>query len=224
MIIGSAAIVLVVAWAAAAPIFEARPVYGRADNFIRPFDYVIPAGSNVVLDSKSDHLQVFVSPQTMLGLSIWAVDDVLVDPCPPLKIDARGTVRSRQPGVDGLLDYLQSVDGLHVSPMGYMTIDQREAVRVNLTAGGERTCPALPDGPSSWLFPWRDTSPTGDGTGMGVPRDRWVPLAILDVDGQTIVFELWSGENWVPTGESLVNSIRFAYRPPPLTPSPTRSH
>ena len=61
LIVVAAAAILVVALAAV-PVFEARPVPGRADDFIRPFDYVIPAGANVRLDPKSDHLQVFALP------------------------------------------------------------------------------------------------------------------------------------------------------------------
>ena len=105
-----------VALAAAVPIIVERPLYGRADDFVRPFDYIIPAGADVRLDPKSDHLQVFISPR--FGLSIWAVDEVLEDQCPWKPGEPPGPVVPRQPGVDGLLDYLQSVDGLHVRPGG----------------------------------------------------------------------------------------------------------
>jgi signal transduction histidine kinase len=221
-LMASAAVAIaVVALAAAVPLFEERPIPGRADDFIRPFDYIIPAGSNVRLDRHTDHLQVFISPGDRLGLSIWAVDEVLVDHCPPLKpAEPPGAVRPRQPGVDGLLAYLRSVEGLHVSPMGYMSIDQRLAVRVDLAVGMDVVCPAGP----RWLYLWRDTSPRGDGVAMQVGGDGWLPLAILDVDGQTIVFELWGAEDWGRSGEKIVNSIRFAYRPPlPSPASPTRA-
>jgi hypothetical protein len=221
LIMAATAAILAGALAAAVPLFEERPVTGRADDFIRPFDYIIPAGSNVWLDRHTDHLQVFLSPGQRLGLSIWAVDEVLVDHCPPLKPgEPPGAVRPRQPGVDGLLAYLRSVDGIHVSPMGYMFIDQRQAVRVDLAVGMDVVCPAG----ARWLYLWRDTSPRGDGVAMQVGGNDWLPLAILDVDGETIVFELWRGEDWGRSGEKIVRSIRFAYRPPPPSPvSPTRT-
>jgi signal transduction histidine kinase len=219
LIMAGAAAILVVALAAAVPLFEDRAVSGRADDFIRPFDYIIPAGSNVRLEPKSDHLQVFVAPSGQNGLSIWAVDDVLVDQCPWGRGEPPGAVGPRQPGVDGLLDYLHSVDGLHVSPMGNFSVDRREAVRVDLAAGDERVCPAGP----KWLYLWRDTSPRGQGVPMQVGGDGWLPLAILDIDGQTIVLELWSDSDWVPTGVKVVDSIRFLYQPPQEVPttSPT---
>jgi signal transduction histidine kinase len=220
LIMAAAAAIVVVALAAAVLPFEERPITGRADDFIRPFDYIIPAGSNVQLDRHSDHLQVFLSPGDRLGLSVWAVDEVLVDHCPWKRGEPPGAVGPLLPGVDGLLAYLRSVDGLHVSPMGYMTIDLRQAVRVDLAVGKDVVCPAGP----RWLYLWRDTSPRGDGVPMQVSGDGWLPLAILDVDGQTIVFELWGGEDWAPAGQKLVDSIRFLYRPPPPSPaSPTRT-
>jgi signal transduction histidine kinase len=220
LIMSAAAAILVVALAAAVPIIVERPLYGRADDFVRPFDYIIPAGSNVRLDRHMDDLQVFISPGDRLGLSVWAVDEVLVDHCPWKHGEPPGAVRPLQPGVDGLLAYLRSVDGLHVSPTGYMTIDRRQAVRVDLTVGEDVVCPAGP----RWLYLWRDTSPSGDGVPMQVAGNGWLPLAILDVDGQTIVFELWGGEDWAPTGREFVDSIRFLYLPPPPSPaSPTRT-
>jgi len=219
LIMAGAAAILVVALAAAIPLFEDRAVSGRADDFIRPFDYIIPAGSNVRLEPRSDHLQVFVAPGSQNGLSIWAVDDVLVDQCPWEPGEPPGAVGSRQPGVEGLLAYLHSVYGLHVSPMGNFSVDRREAVRVDLAVGDERVCPAGP----KWLYLWRDTSPRGKGVPMQVGGDGWLPIGILDIDGQTIVVELWSDSDWVPTGVKILDSIRFLYRPPPEGPttSPT---
>jgi hypothetical protein len=169
----------------------------------------------VRLDRHTDDLQVFVSPGDRLGLSIWAVDEVLVDHCPWEPGDPPGAVRPRQPGVDGLLAYLQSVDGLHVNPMRSIDIDRRQTTRVDLAVGEDVVCPAGP----RWLYLWRDTSPRGDGVPMQVGGEGWLPIAILDVDGQTIVFELWGSEEWVPTGRELVDSIRFLYQPP-ANPSP----
>ena len=47
---------------------------------------------------------------------------------------------------------------------------------------------------------WRDTSSRAKARRCKSSGDGWLPIAILDVDGQTIVFEFWSGEDWMPTG------------------------
>jgi hypothetical protein len=222
LIVVAAGTILVVALAAALPVIEERPVFGRADDFVRPFDYMIPAGTNVRLYPKSDHLQVLSPPPAnMHGLSIWAVDEVLMDHCPWKPGEPPGAVGPRQPGVEGMLDYLRSVDGLHVTPEGYFSVDRRQAMRVDLTVDEDWRCP----GDQRCLYPWRDTSPAGEGTAMAVCGDDTKPLAILEIDGQTIVIELWSDEDWVATGIKIVDSIRFLYRPPAEAPaaSPTRS-
>jgi hypothetical protein len=54
-------------------------------------------------------------------------------------------------------------------------------------------------------------------------------LTVLDVDGETIAIEIWSGgdvDAWLPAAEKIVESIRFIYRPPvdasPASSTPTR--
>ena len=213
---------VVAAVVAALPVTPRPPIDGRAEAFVRPFVYQVPGDSNITLDAKSDRLHV-LGPGRQGGISIWAVDDVLVDQCPWKEDEEPGAVGPRQPGAEGLLSYLRSVDRLHVEDAGHTTIDGRPAFRLNLTVeGGDARCPIAPD---ASLYLWRDTSPTGDGVGMQVPSLGRVPLTVLDIDEETIAIEIWSGDDvdiWEPTAERIVESIRFLYRPPD-EPSPATS-
>ena len=54
--------------------------------------------------------------------------------------------------------------------------------------------------------------------GMQVPAKGRVPLTLLDVDGATIVIEIWSGDPptfdaWFATASRVVDSIRFLHAP-----------
>jgi hypothetical protein len=46
-------------------------------------------------------------------------------------------------------------------------------------------------------------------------------LTLLDVDGETIAIEIWAGgdhvDQWLPTADNIVDSIRFLHRPPDET-------
>jgi hypothetical protein len=193
------------------------PDSGRAEGFVRPFDYQVPAGSGIRVYAKSDHLNVLSEPPAdVWGISIWAVGHVLKDPC---DWQEDSTLVPREPGVEGLLSYIRSVDRLHVEDVGPVVIDSRPAFRVDLSvAGGKTGC----EDPLSSIYLWRDER----GTVIQVPQQGHVPLTILDVDGETIAIEIWAGghmEGWLPTAEKIVDSIRFLYRPPaeasPATPT-----
>ena len=162
-------------------------------------------------------------PPKVDAVWLWekTVDEVLEDQCPWKPGEPPGPVVPRQPGVNGLLNYLRSVDDLQVMAMGNTFVEQRPAVRVDLAVRDPWVCRAGP----RWMYLWRDTSSAGEGTPMQVFGADWLPLAILDVDGQTIVFEIWNADDWEPTGRQILDSIRFLYRPPAETPpvGPTRS-
>jgi signal transduction histidine kinase len=212
VVAGSIAIIAV---AAALPAMQpGAPINERADAFLRPFVYQVPADSGITLDAMSDHLHVLRPAGREAGISIWAVDDVLVDHCDWDPKGPPGPVRPRQPGVEGLLSYLRSVDHLRLADVGRFTIDGRPAVRLDLTVGqGDSGC-VPPSAPHILL--WRDTSRGGD-VAMQVPVASRVPVSILDVDEETIAIEIWSGDPvdaWEPTAERIIESIRFLYRPP----------
>ena len=218
LIVVVAASIAVVAVAAAIPSMQPGPPdNGRADSFIRPFDYQVPAGSRIELIPRSDHLHVLSPPPGVDGVSIWAVEDVIRDHC-DFREDS--VLIPRQPGVEGLLAYIRSVDRLHVEDQGSVVVDRRPAFRVDLSVeGGNAGC----EEPLSSLFLWRDAK----GNWIQIPSIGHVPLTVLDVDGATIAIEIWSGgdvDKWLPTANRIEDSIRFLYIPPAGgSPSPTRS-
>ena len=69
----------------------------------------------------------------------------------------------------------------------------------------------------SSIFLWRDSR----GIVIQIPPVGHVPLTLLDVDGETIAIEIWAGgdhvDQWLPTADKIVDSIRFLYRPPDET-------
>jgi signal transduction histidine kinase len=197
------------ALAAAVPGLQPRPPEnGRDESFIRPFDYQVPAGSNIRLYPKSDRLHVLSAPPgDMEGISIWAVGDVLVDHC---SWEPTAPLVAREPGVEGLLAYLRSVDRLHVEEIGPVVIDGKPGYRVDLSVEGDHSgC----HDPASIVL-WH--GPDGLGGPIQIPEGGHVPVTLLDVDGETIAIEIWAGdhlEDWQPTAEKIVDSIRFFYRP-----------
>jgi signal transduction histidine kinase len=210
--------IAVVALAAAVPEMGPRPPEnGRADAFVRPFSYAVPAGSDIRLYSKSDHLQVLSPPPgELIGISIWAVEDVLQDHC---KQGPDSAVVAREPGVEGLLSYLRSVARLHVEDLGHVVVDGRPASRVDLSMEGDS---AGCDDPRSSIFLWRDAK----GIPIQIPKQGHVPVTLLDVDDATIAIEIWSGgpiESWMPTAETIVASIRFFHSPAAASPSASTS-
>jgi signal transduction histidine kinase len=203
-----------VAVLAAIPTLSPQPpVSGRAADFVRPFDYQFPATSDIRLKEISDHLNVLSPPPgNEQGISIWAVEDVLRDRC-SVKADAARMPRTS--GVDGLLTYLRSVPHLRVQEIGAIVIDGRPAYQVDVSVvDGVTGC----EDPEQSLFLWRDPSPAGEGTPMQVQTISRVPLTVLDVDGATIALEVWRGgpgiDEWIPTANDIIASIRFLYRPP----------
>jgi hypothetical protein len=151
-------------------------------------------------------------PGDVIGISIWAVEDVLKDHC---AFEPDSEVVPRQPGVEGLLSYLRSLDRVHVEDLGHVVVDGRPAYRVDLSMQGAT---AGCKDPRSSIFLWRD----GKGIPIQIPQEGHVPVTILDVDDATIAIEIWSGgpiETWMPTAETIVASIRFFHQPAAGSPA-----
>jgi hypothetical protein len=196
------------------------PIGGRTEAFARPFDYLIPGNADVKLfpgpmgsSLPSSHLHVFARAQTASeGITVWIVDDVLRDRC---EIDAG--LAPREPGATGLLAYMRTVDRLVIRNEAATTLDGRPATRLELSVLDHNTgCKG------EGMSLWRDTS-TEKGAGIYIPADGRVPLILTDVDGATVVFEIWSYaqlDDWLPTAEAIVDSVRFLHTPPGST-SPT---
>jgi hypothetical protein len=189
-------------------------VDGRAEAFARPFVFQIPSDTQIVVDAKSEDLNVLSAPRTGQGISIWSVGDVVVDNC---SWEPDSPTTSRQPGVDGLLAYLRSVPRLRVEDLGTLTLDGRPSHRVDLTVADQDTKCA----DDSSLILWRaEGLVQGEGyaVGMQVPDEGHVLLTLVDVDGATIVIEVWSGDpqaqqRWFATAQRIVDSIRFLHSP-----------
>ena len=209
IVVVAASIALVAVAAAVTSLQPSAPDSGRSESFIRPFDYQVPAGSEIRLDAKSNHLNVLTAPPgNIRGVSIWGVEDVLKDPC---SWGPDAAVVPRRPGVEGLLAYLRSVDHLHAEDVGPAVIDGKPAFQIDMTMEGPS---AGCEDPTSSILLWRDEL----GHVIQVPPGGHVPLTVLDVDEETVAIEIWAGgghmEDWLPTAEKIVDSIRFLYRPP----------
>jgi signal transduction histidine kinase len=194
------------------------PMVGRADTFMRPFYYQVPGDSGIRLypgpadadvNRRSDHLHVFAtSPLAGEGMSVWVVEDVLARWCSGDEPHA-----TRSPGVDGLLQYLRSIPRLDVHGETAMTVDRRPAKRVDLTVrDAESGCPDDGNDDNDGMALWQDAATPGTKQPIWIGDNERVRLIMVDVDGATVVFEIWSRvdfEAWLPTAEGIVGSVGF---------------
>ena len=180
---------------------EREPDHGLADSFARPFAYQVPGGSGIRLYVRSDLLQVLMdAPNAQHGISIWSVRDVLADPCRP-----EGSLATWAPGPDGLLAHLRSVRRLVVRDEQPVAVAGLPATRVDVTVEDEDSRCADQDA----LVLWRDDASE---VGITINEPERVRLILLDLDGATLAFEIWSRddlEEWLGTAEPIVESIRF---------------
>jgi signal transduction histidine kinase len=195
---------------------------GVAASFARPFYYDVRSDSGIRLSAgplnpdrpeRSDRLHVLSPyPRYSEGISIWLVDEVLADVC-----DSKGPTAPRQPGVEGLLAHLRSIDRLQIAELPAMTVDGHPATRLDLSVAGSGSGCAQQQA----LLLWRDAAST---QAMWVPDRARVRVILLDVDRATVVFEIWNQQDlasWLPGAEEIIDSIRFFSRPPgDATPSP----
>jgi hypothetical protein len=165
--------------------------------------FQVPGGSGIRLEPLSANLHVLrASPDSIEGVSIWIAGDLLADPCDP-----EGDLRTRPPGVTGLLEALRSVDRLRVADVGSTTVDGRSARRIELSVDGAGSGCEL-----EGLALWRD-GPAEDVVGwIWVADGELLPLTVVDVEGATVAIEIWARDRpdeWLPTARSIVDSIRF---------------
>jgi hypothetical protein len=183
-------------------------VSGSAVNFARPFDYVIPDGSGLVLLDATTNLYNFEvggGSGDEQGLAIREVGWISINPCAP----AEGR-RQFRGGQDGLAQYLESVPGLAVSDPIEMTVDGRQARAVDVVAQPEGDCPEI------YLWPEAPLPFT-----TMVTPGRTSRMVITDVDGVTVVILIWARDldAWLPTATAFINSIQFGEAPPASSPS-----
>ena len=105
-----------------------------------------------------------------------------------------------------------------------MTVDGRPAERVDLVVKDDDSgCP------QHGIALWRDAAIPSTGQGIWIREKELVRLIMVDVDGATVVFEIWSTvdfDAWLPTAEGIVESIGFLPVPssdpgPVSSPAPT---
>ena len=127
----------------------------------------------------------------------WKDIDGFVDPCD----DAKGRV-DLDPGIDAVVTYLSTSDGLTVTDTQDTTVDGHRAVQVALTTKAGLDPAGCADGnvlrwvPHSWV--------DGD---FSQPIGSADTVIVTEVDGATVVFEILDANGSVPS--DVVDSIRF---------------
>ncbi|HET9757962.1 MAG TPA: hypothetical protein VFP66_15775 [Candidatus Limnocylindrales bacterium] len=155
----------------------------------------------------------------IVGIPIWLVIGQ-VEIC-GWRDGSTNQLRRREPGVQGLLAYLRSVDHLDVTETGSVLVDNRAGMQVKLSVAGAET--GCPDGDALGL--WHDLWP-GGATAM-VWVGSYKEVSLLDLDGETIAIEVWSADDpgmdpWLPTAHSIIDSIRFLNAAPARSPGTPR--
>lgn len=174
------------------------PVVGRADEFVRPFDYVLPGAP--VFDfgtSGASYWEVrapaYNDAGAPGGLIVQAVEG-LVDPC-----DGQSATLPLDPGADSVVEYLRAIPELTVTGESDTTVDGRPAKQVTVTAtAGGASCP------EPWVW-----------AGAAEPfiADVVLRLVVLDVDGEHVAVTIY-GEPANPElpalADAIIGSFQFA--------------
>jgi hypothetical protein len=177
---------------------------GRADDFVRPFSYVVPGGSNMTLPAFDDRIYPFVEAGGNPGSGPVGGGPAV----------GRGVtvVSAQEPTVHGAT---QSGGRAPIStdPAQFM-IDLRTMAHADL---GE-PAPTTLDGRPALSVEIR-ASNVGDfhyrpGLSSHVPLTNPGRLIVADVNGITVVVMIWAAspeylDGWLPTATAFVNSIRF---------------
>lgn len=167
----------------------------RVDGFLRPFEYV-PTEA-LEFDAVAATLVLESSVADTSGVSIWAVDEVLADPCKPY-----GEERALPPGRAALVQFVQKVKGLTVTRTSEIVLDGRPATQLWVTPADT--------GPCERLHAWRDSGPTYETLNLAPPEES--RLTIVDVGDTTVVIEAWSSDGlqaWLDAVDPGLSSIRF---------------
>jgi diacylglycerol O-acyltransferase/trehalose O-mycolyltransferase len=164
-------------------------------DFARPFSVQPQFGQVLTDDEVGPELAVVeAGPGLDSGMSAWVIGPGWTSTCsaPP---DSPAPV-----GVDGFLAYLETIPAIEVSEPTPMEIDGHEATSVDITAApGGRGC----DG---WVQLW---TVSDLGAGMDIPGSA--RLIALEVDGATVVFEIWGNnpDQWRPQAQALLDTLEF---------------
>lgn len=181
----------------------------RADAFVRPFSYVLPADPEFDLGTSNGTFHEVRVPEWNDaghggGLIVQAVGGGRVDPCnatsAPLALDA---------GPDAVISYLKAIPELTISDESSTTVDGRPARQATVLAGpATTTC--------SDLWVWADdTEP--------FIRELALRVVAVEVDGEHIVITIFGepdNPGWPALADELIASFRFGEVAPSVTPSP----
>ena len=171
---------------------------GVVDGFDPPFTVTLPPGSYVV-NRDQDSTTIGQEFPAFKFLS-WKDPQGWNDPCD----EAKGRY-AIAPGADAFVAYFRQLAGFTVDATTEMEIDGHRAVRLDVHANPDASCPA------GWLNEWQPKSATGGLTWFLRPGDI-DNLFIVDLPTATVMFEILP----VPDGRGLavIDSIRFLDRLP----------
>ena len=171
---------------------------GVVDGFDPLFTVVLPTG-NYVVDRDPDSTTIRQEfPE--FKFASWKDPQGWNDPCD----EAKGRY-AIAPGADAIVAYFRQLHGFTVDATTEMEIDGHRAVRLDVHANPDASCPA------GWLNEWQPKSVTSDLTWYLRPGDT-DSLFIVETPSATVMFEILP----VPDarGLAVIDSIHFVDRLP----------
>ncbi|HYX12419.1 MAG TPA: hypothetical protein VE817_10560, partial [Candidatus Acidoferrum sp.] len=171
---------------------------GVVDGFDPLFTVTLPPG-NYIVSRDQDSTTIGQEFPAFKFLS-WKDPQGWNDPCD----EAKGRY-AIAPGADAFVAYFGQLAGFTVDKTTEMVIDGHRAVRLDVHANPDASCP------SGWLNEWQPKTETGDLTWYLRPGDT-DNLFIVETPSATVMFEILP----VPDarGIAVINSIRFLDRLP----------
>ncbi len=170
-----------------------EPATILVDDFAQPFEYRDAPGIGLIQPGHLEGPWGFVGE----GITAWRINEASSMSCQIGKLGPK-----LEPGPAAFFDWLRSRSDLVVSEATETTVDGRPALSVDVSASpSARGCM---DGQVR-------LSATDDVNMMLPSTDTLTRLIGLDLDGDTIVFELWGTdqEEWLPLAQRVLDTIHF---------------
>ena len=171
---------------------------GVVDGFDPPFTVTLPAG-NYIVNRDQDSTTIGQEFPSFKFLS-WKDPQGWNDPCD----EAKGRY-AIAPGADAFVAYFRQLAGFTVDATTEMKIDGYRAVRLDVHANPDASCPA------GWLNEWQPETEPGDLTWYLRPGDT-DNLFIVETPSATVMFEILPAPN--ARGLAVLDSIHFLDRLP----------
>jgi hypothetical protein len=173
-------------------------VAGRADTFVRAFDYRLPSDPVFDYGTRNDtyfetRVPTWADAGHAGGLIVQAIGGGRVSPC-----DEASATRPIEPGAQAVFDYLAGIAQLTMSDSTAVTVDGRPALQAMVVA--DTGTPACPE-----LRVWTESTET---------FITEIPLRLIavEVDGENIVLTIFGepgNPDWPALANQIVESIRF---------------